>query len=232
MRTRAWLAGSVGAVALGLLAAWLTRTPGARSDATGVVASTPRARLAPSSSPAVAAPRSATVPSVSATAAPQAHEAEGPVERDPRHPRYDAARLFSLRLDGAKEIFTAEPRDEAWARRRESGIVDATLGELKRADPDVRMEVECHTGTCRVRVHSKNPFLIDRMGAYPLQCLASYAQPEWGNSPSVDPTVEDPYSDFYMVFGADVREEAGFTARIGGTCARYRDEWVRDAEKR
>ncbi|HEX3757109.1 MAG TPA: hypothetical protein VHW23_00315 [Kofleriaceae bacterium] len=154
----------------------------------------------------------------------QAASNSAPLEKDPRQPNYDAARLFSLRYDNAKLIFESEPRDEKWARQRESGIVDAALDEFRRVDPTVQMEVECHTGICRARVHSRNKRIAAAMFPYPLQCLAQFAEPEWG-----DLDAEDPFSDFYLIFGADTRSNEGFAARRASLCPRYREDWLRRA---
>ncbi|HEY0480342.1 MAG TPA: hypothetical protein VGD37_22640 [Kofleriaceae bacterium] len=158
-------------------------------------------------------------------ARPAARDAR-PLVRDPRKPGYDAARLFGARLDDARSIFEAEPRDDRWAGPREEGIERASLDAFKSVDPHARMEVECRTGTCRVRVFSKLPYLNNQMAPYPLMCLATYAQPEWG-----DPKIEEPYSDFYLMFGETTRGDEGFSAQRDGTCMKYRDEWLRQGER-
>jgi hypothetical protein len=232
VRTRGHVLAGAFALAFGVAAAWWTSAspPG-------------RPPEAPAPPEAGAAPRALVeTPAVSRGAhdragtevarAPAAVEPAGPLERDPRGRGYDAARLFNLHIGDARGIFDAEPRVEAWARQREADIVAAALSELQRADPDVRMEVECRTGTCRVRVHSRNTYLTDQMDFYPLVCLASFAQPEWGNSTSDDPSVEDPYSDFYLIFGAATRGADGFAAQRDSTCGQYRDAWRRKAEQR
>jgi hypothetical protein len=155
-----------------------------------------------------------------------------PLERDPRKPGYDAARLFALRYDGARQIYEAEPRDPTWASQRESDIATASRDALKQADPDVRVEIECHMSSCRVRIHSRNPYLTDQMAFYPIGCLASFAQPEWGDSVSENPHAEDPFSDVYLMFGQSTRAQEGFVAQRDGTCLKYREEWLRGASKR
>lgn len=221
------------ALVLGVAVAWWTRaasygrppaTPGPPESETGP-------RRVPFAVPSVSSGGLAGA-AMEVARVPMAADPAGPLERDPRGRGYDAARLFNLHIGDAKGIFDAEPRVEAWARQREADIVASALSELQHADPDVRMEVECRTGTCRVRVHSRKPFLTDQMDFYPLMCLASFAQPEWGNSTSEDPSVEDPYSDFYLIFGAATRDADGFAAQRDSTCGQYRDAWLRKAETR
>ena len=221
------------ALVLGVAVAWWTRASlgGGLPVAPGPPAPGASPRPTPLEIPAVArsvidgaGPELARVP--------DAEDPTGPLERDPRGRGYDAARLYNLRIGDARGIFEAEPRVEAWATQREADIVASALSALQHADPDVRMEVECRTGTCRVRVHSRRPSLTDRMDFYPLVCLASFAEPEWGNSTSDDPSVEDPYSDFYLLFGAATRGADGFAAQRDSTCGRYRDAWLREVEAR
>lgn len=227
MRAKSWIAGLVATLAIGLTAAYLTRDRAA-NDA-------PPSEATAASLPAVERSSAASTAPVAQAVAPGARtvgSAERPLERDPRKPGYSAARIYGIRMDGAREIFEAEPRDPVWAKQRETDVADAALNELKQVDPEVKMEVECRTGTCRVRVHSRIPYLTDQMAFYPLVCLAAFAQPEWGNSTTVDPSAEDPFSDFYLIFGDSNQDSKGFTAWKAGTCPQYRDDWLRKAPKR
>jgi hypothetical protein len=149
--------------------------------------------------------------------------------RDPRPPSYDAVQLYERHGRDVLDLFAAEPRDEAWAQEREGDIVSQALPELQDADHDVRVEVECHTATCRVRVYSWKSMLTEESSFYPLTCLSSYTVPEWGTVGNGSDAT--PYSDFYMIFGPGTRDRDGFLSRRDGTCARYRDEWRQRALK-
>ncbi|HWU88313.1 MAG TPA: hypothetical protein VN253_13600 [Kofleriaceae bacterium] len=149
----------------------------------------------------------------------------GSPQVDPRQPGYDAKAAFDLRGGGPGDVlalFHDEPRDPFWAPERETDIASQALSEFLDADRDARMEIECHTAICRVRVHSRNPLLTRRIGFYPLACIANSAVPLWGPS---GPEVEDQFTDFYLVFGPDIREHDGFVASRDLTCARYREQW-------
>ena len=217
------------AVALGLAAAWWMRRGVVDRDA-----SSGSAAASSTSSHGTGAPatRVVTPGSAANVAGAQGHgpapavRDSHPLVRDPRQPGYDAARLFGTRLNDARGIFEAEPRDESWAKPREAAIEQSSLEAFKSVDPRVRMAVECHTGTCRVRVFSKLSYLNNQMAPYPLMCLASYAEPDWGSA-----TAEDPFSDFYLMFGEATHGEGGFDAQRGTTCGKYRDDWVRQAPR-
>jgi hypothetical protein len=156
--------------------------------------------------------------------------------RDPLDPDYDAAKLFNFVSGSPVEFFAKEPRDEAWAPQREKDIEDMTMPAFHDADPDAKIEVECHTGSCRVSVHSRNKYLTSELGNFPLTCLANTTVPIWGpgideNGPGSD--VVDPRSDFYMFFGAETRGREGMLKSTHvdrstgepGACIRYVGEW-------
>ena len=237
MRNGRVIGGAVVAIALGLVAAWLTRATPQRGNDVGSGASSSAARSsndlpAPVSHTSGSAPKVAGSTTVRASKGQPVDPSSAPLERDPRRPGYDAARMFGLRMDGAKLIFESEPRDETWARQRESDITESSLKEFKQIDPNVQMEVECRTGTCRVRIHSRNSYLTDAMSFYPLQCLAQFAQPDFGNSTSIDPNAEDPSSDFYLIFGDATRSSDGFATQRANVCPKYRDKWFQKAPAR
>ena len=219
-------------IILALIAARLTRVTGqSGAGAKGARSSVSATPAVPSQSYSSSA--SATSPKVlnsrGVSGMPKGSSSEPPLEKDPRRPGYDAARVFGLRMDSAKLLFEAEPRDEAWARQRESDIEASALTEFKNLDPNVQMEIECRAGTCRVRVHSRNSYLTDVMAHFPLTCLVQFAQPDFGDSTSENPDAKDPFSDFYLMFGAATRSSDGFAAQRASTCPRYRDGWLRGA---
>ncbi|HWU86329.1 MAG TPA: hypothetical protein VN253_03615 [Kofleriaceae bacterium] len=156
----------------------------------------------------------------------------GAPQVDPRQPGYDALAAFDLRGGGPGDVlalFKDEPRDPAWAPERENDIVSQARSEFRDVDSDARMEVECRTAICRVRVHSRSPLLIRQLGDYPLACIANSTVPLWG---PWGPEVEDSFSDFYMVFGPETRDTDGFFAARDGTwCARYREDWRQMLER-
>lgn len=232
MRIRRLLLASGGAIAVGLGVAWLLRARRpARVEARGSPEAAPE-RAPGMRAPARPSPAPDPVPEApGAPPAPPAGSAPPRFQRDPTKPGYDAAKLLVLMNDDAPGVFAAEPRDEPWASEREGDIVSLTLPELQDADHDVKLEVECHTATCRVSVHSRRPKLTHELGFYPLSCLANWTVPRWGNSAADGSEVEDPYSDFYLVFGEETRDRDGFLSRRDGTCMQYRDEWRQEALK-
>ena len=224
MNGRRLLLGAAGAVAVVLGIAWLPRSgqrPGSRERP-----GTRDPPAAPSPSPhAPAAPwrAAARVPVVEEPVPPAPPAPDPSARLDPRHPDYNAVWWYESRGRDVLDLFAGEPRDEAWAQEREGDIVSQALPELQDADRDVRVEVECRTATCRVRVYSWKPMLTEESSFYPLTCLSSTTVPEWGTVEGSPDAI--PYSDFYMIFGPDTRGRAGFLSRRDGTCARYRDEW-------
>jgi hypothetical protein len=147
----------------------------------------------------------------------------GAPQVDPHRPGYDALAAFDLRGGGGADVlalFRAEPRDPAWAPEREADIVDQALSEFLDADRDARMEVECRTATCRVRVYSSNPVITRQLGDYPLACIANSTVPFGGGGPE-----DEQFLDLFMVFGPEVRDRDGFLASRDLTCARYREAW-------
>lgn len=231
MRPLLVAAGAVVVVA-GLAIAWLTRpTVPEHDDVPGPSAAPPRGAPGmhapppprPTQAPVLEAVRVSPPPALPAPA-------DAPSQRTPRRASFDAVRLYETQGGDVLALFAAEPRDEAWAQEREGDIVSQALPEFQDVDHDVRVEVECHTATCRVRVHSRKPILTEESSFYPLTCLSSYTVPEWG-TPTASDSDETPYSDFYMIFGPDTRGRAGFLARRDGTCARYRDGWRQRALK-
>lgn len=233
MNGRGWMV-VVSAVVLGLAVAWLTRERReARSVSDPEAIASGRAGAPVAAKGATPASNAAPVEAVQqpqppASDPPQA-QATSPIQRDPRGPGYDPARLFRLRGGDAENLYNVEPRDEAFASRREAELKDVGLTAMRIADPKVRLEVECRTAICKVRVYSKKQLLSGAMPFYPLVCLAASSQPYFGPSIADDPTLQDPYSDFYLIFDEETRSTEGMQARISGTCERYREDWLRQA---
>lgn len=150
------------------------------------------------------------------------------LERDPLSPDYDARKLFGAIGGNVMEFFAAEPRDESWAPEREDDLKRLALPRLREVDPDAKMDVECHTGVCRVSVHSGKDALTRELDSYPLTCLANTTVPMWGNSADdgSGSGAADPYSDFYLLFGKETRSRDGMLAANEDRCARYRDQWL------
>ena len=226
MRARWWALALVAIVTLVAGLSVTRRAPSAQHEP-AVVTMTKPPRRERESSPVARGPsvpsRPGTEPRLELPA--RSYSIERPVERDPRKPGYDAARVVELNERSPTDLFAAEPRVEPWATEREGDIISLALPEFRDVDHDARIEVDCHTGICRVRVHSSRPgVLTDRLDNYPLTCLASWASQDPGPR---GPGVEDPFSDFYMIFGSETRDREDFLARRDDTCARYRDEWRR-----
>jgi hypothetical protein len=138
----------------------------------------------------------------------------GPLVRDPRAPGYDGARLVFGAFHGyADALWKSEPRLEPWAGRREASMIDYSRDDVAAADPDARVEVDCHASTCRVRVFSDSPFFTEEMGPYPFSCMGKLAM--FGES-ELDPE-RGRYTDYYVVFHERAIGDDGFAA--------YRDRW-------
>jgi hypothetical protein len=166
--------------------------------------------------------------------APPAEVAPLRIIRDPSDPYYDAAKLFGFVGGSPIDFFAKEPRDNVWAPQREKDIVELALPAFREVDPNAQIDVECHTGSCRVTVHSRNKYLTDEMGNYPLTCLANKAVPVWGPGIDDEPGAgSDPRSDFYLFFGQETRGRDGMlkSTKVDqvtgepGSCARYREGW-------
>jgi hypothetical protein len=158
------------------------------------------------------------------------------LERDPRSPDYDAAKLYGAGERNVLDFFAAEPRDPTWAPERERDLMDIVPPRMKEVDQDAKIEVECHTATCRVRVHSRDKALTQRLDSYPLTCLANTAVPMWGDpedAGSGSGSNADLYSDFYLIFGRSTRDRAGMMERNrpDGLCAKYREAFFRHLAK-
>ena len=233
MRSRAQIGWAGVLIAAGLLAAWLTRgsrTPSSRSDrpsqATSVWPS------APSREQGALSPRGEAVRDV-ASAAPSKQnvvDSAGSVERDPRSPQYDAARLLDMLHVGARDIFEAEPRDETWASKREHEIVAAAIEDLKMKDPDVSLTAECHTGICRVRIGSKDSFLTGSNGPYPFSCMSTRASIDSYSQISLSDGSKA--LDVFMVFGGKIRNIDDFSKWRYDACIPLRDSWLVEAARR
>lgn len=222
-----WIvAGTVAAGAI-VAAVWIVRVTG-QDLADESAPQSQHAQHAPVARSPVASPwrPSPTEPAIAPPSPPPPPPAIERAGVDPRKPGYNARLLFELTEFDAVTVFEAEPRDETWAPKREHDLVELALPEIQVADAGAHVEIECHTATCRVRVRARNPLVTRESGPYPLTCLSSYTAPIWGDDPSPGGESE---TDYYLVFGEDVRDRAGMLDRVDGTCARYRDAWRRRA---
>ena len=87
-------------------------------------------------------------------------ELRGGVVRDPHAATYSAAQLYKAGGGTHAEIYASEPRNPAWADRREKEIAEYPRAEILQVDPDAKVEVDCRTSSCRVRIRSRNPQLV------------------------------------------------------------------------
>lgn len=225
MRFRRTILVASGAIVGGVGVAWLTQS--ARLAEPVPYEAPPTAGHAPDTTASWRSERTPRTPGPAdvAAASSSTEGASVPFQRDPRKPGYDAAKLFKIMGNDVIGLFTLEPRDEVWAQEREGDLRSLALADFRDADRDAEIEVECHTATCRVRIHSRKSYLTDTMDAYPLGCRANTSVPIWGPEGS---EVEDPYSDVYLIFGQETRSRDGMLARTK-TCAKYRDEWRKEA---
>lgn len=131
-------------------------------------------------------------------------------------------------------FFQHEPRNEAWAADRERFVIDLALPGFREINPNTQITAECHTGVCRISIHSRKYFNIGLLGGYPLSCLADTAVPEFGpavTETGIDPSATDPSTDIYLFFGQrshdtdaaeEVRQCAKARARFLDNLEQYR----------
>jgi hypothetical protein len=150
----------------------------------------------------------------------------GSPQIDPRKPGYDPVAAYELMGGGnVRGLFVSEPRADPWAGEREADLARLILPELQAVDPDVRVEAECRTATCRLRLYSQMPALTERLGEYPLSCLASKTALMSGTSAPVSPDAEEPVPSFFLVFRRETLDRVAFLSWIGDMCPRERAEW-------
>jgi hypothetical protein len=157
---------------------------------------------------------------------PPVHTGPAPIEieADPHATNYDASKLFAVTGGSPAEFFKREPRNDAWATDRERIVNDLTLSALQEIDPNVKVATECHTGVCKVSIHSKKFFNVAMFGPYPFNCIAEHMSPVHGPDVSpdgIEPDATDPYSDVYLLFGQKTHD-------IGSTEVRERCEWAHE----
>jgi len=153
----------------------------------------------------------------------------GVPQTDPSQPGYDP--IATQQIKGPRDVrflFEEEPRDDAWASQREADITSFVGPELQ---VDARIEVECRTATCRIRLVAPWATAGGATGDYPIVCLARRTAPMWGSSRDATPDAEDPYPAYFLVFDQATREQGGFLARRGASCADFKEEWRRMAEQ-
>lgn len=214
---------------LGLVIAFTRGAPSAQPDQI-----TPTVRRSePSHAPVTAAPRSPTLPLLPAPApsAPKAtippafRDLLGSPQIDPRAPDYEPVAAYELMGGGnVRNLFLSEPRADPWASEREADLVSLVLPEWQAVDPDARVEAECRTATCRIRLFSQTS-LAERLGQYPLLCLAQKTAVMTGTAVPVSPDAEEPVPSWFIVFRRETLPRDGFLSWIGDMCPRDRDEW-------
>lgn len=134
---------------------------------------------------------------------------------------YTAARVYEMTLGNIQEVYAAEERSEPWATEREKAILDYTERDVTAVDPSARIEIDCRTSSCRIRVYSEVKHLVGAMGDYPYSCMARYgtADLEQGEPGSR-------YADFYILFGDQNQDSHAFAHNRDRTCPKYREDWL------
>ena len=136
-------------------------------------------------------------------------------------PGYTAARAYELLRGNIQEIYAAEERSEPWATERGTAIVDYTKQDIQNVDPRSKVEIDCRTSSCRIRIYSEDLRLVDAMGDYPFACMARY-----GTADLMQGAPGARYADFYLLFGDQNQEPAAFLENRDITCPQYRDKWL------
>ncbi|MCW5806993.1 MAG: hypothetical protein KIT31_31830 [Deltaproteobacteria bacterium] len=129
---------------------------------------------------------------------------------------------FEATFRSMQEQYAEEARDEAWAREREDAILAYTQRDILDLDRDARVELDCRTSACRIRIWSEDPHLVDILGDYPFPCMA-----RWGTADLGQVSEGRRYADVYILFDDELRDGTGFVTSRDNTCPRYRDEWLR-----
>jgi hypothetical protein len=144
--------------------------------------------------------------------------------QSPKKPRdrgaYTAAGAFELTHHNMQEVYAAEARTEPWATRREAAILDYTRTDILEADPAAKIDMDCRTSSCRIRIWSDDIRLVDYMGDFPFSCMARYG--------TADLTQTDgtrKYADFYILFGDATQDDDDYVANRDLTCPKYREIW-------
>jgi hypothetical protein len=80
-------------------------------------------------------------------------EVDPVVEEDPTAPDYNPVMLARLLERPSREVFAAEPRDDAWAADFEAALWSLVDADLAEDVPQASVEaIECRTSSCRVVV--------------------------------------------------------------------------------
>ncbi|HLL21819.1 MAG TPA: hypothetical protein VK427_06800 [Kofleriaceae bacterium] len=141
------------------------------------------------------------------------------LERD--NSAYTAARAYETTRGQMDEVFANELRNADWASEREHQIASYTRRDILAVDPNAKMDVECKSSSCRIRIGSESRYLTDVMGDYPFACMARYGTAEL--------TQGEPgsrYAVFYILFGSENQDNQKFLANRERTCPKYRDKWL------
>lgn len=146
---------------------------------------------------------------------PAGHKTEAP------SPIYTAARVYETTRGDMQEVYATEARTEPWATVREREVISYAERDIHEVDPDAKIEIDCRTSSCRIRIYSEKPHLNNAMGDYPFACMARYgtAELEKGNP-------GHKYADFYILFGEQNLGEDAFLANRDLTCPKYREQWL------
>jgi len=212
------------AVPLGIAVTWLILR-GAGADSGGHGPSGPKGN--PSDVVGSSATNDVVHPSGAPLGASESEPAQPPPPElpatDPRAEGYNAAALHDITGRNLQEIYADEPRSEPWASTREQSVVSYSLDDLKKLDPNVEVDADCRTSSCRIRVYSSNPFLVEEMGDYPFACMARYSTGDLGMTDPGPP--QRTYADYYLLFGEQNLDDAAFTDNRDRTCPKIRASW-------
>lgn len=152
-----------------------------------------------------------------------AERCEPSVPSDPTDvnaPDYNAARAYEANRGNMQEIYAQEPRVEPWASDRERDVLEYTRDDVLAVDRDAKLEMDCRTSSCRIRIYSKDPHLVDVLGDYPFACMARYSTADLGQGEA-----GARYADVYILFGNQNHLTPEFMANRDLTCPKYRTQF-------
>lgn len=226
-RSLYWRVGSLGVALLaGLAVAWFWARRDRPALQEAAAPTGPGANLVEEPTAPRGSGRQASIPRPPGSR-PPVDGAGAPPRRD--EPGDSAYGIYAAGGRHPRELYADERRTEPWATRRANELLAYPSDDIRRVDPDAKVEVDCRTSSCRIRVYSKSPFLISELGDYPFACMGRYTTADLDQR---DPSRPDSaFADIYILFDGQNLDEGAFTANRDRTCPKYREQWRADVAK-
>jgi hypothetical protein len=140
-----------------------------------------------------------------------------------------AARVHAEGGRSAQEIYADEPRQDAWASQRGAELLAYAKADVLAVDPDAKLDVDCRTSSCKIRLQSNNKLLNARSGNYPFACMGSYTTADLEQRDPAHPDVL--FADIYILFGDENLDHDAFSMNRDQTCEKYREKWLEYVRK-